>query len=249
MVEQHITDAKTLVEEVSAYGDRMAERRRHERKRGLWAATVDVRGQRFEGTIVDLSPGGARIRFDAAVAKGDELNIVLKQLDALGAKVVWQRAGEAGIQFMMAPEEMAARVKDQLARAPDVPPTIESLPLPSSRPGSAERPPSRRPPLTVIASLVIAVMALSGAVIGGATMLTGASSQEAPMTIYAVTAGATEQHSCGNRMDKVNGATNQVDFSLNVAAAVEAKCLDLKRITGDNDPRGRMVQATKVHIR
>lgn len=113
MPAQRPMDATDLVKQVSEFGKRL-ERRRFERKKLLWAATVEVRGQRFEGIIVDFSAGGARIKFDAPVAAGEELTLILKQFEALGAKVIWQREGEAGLQFLLAPDEVAARVRDRL---------------------------------------------------------------------------------------------------------------------------------------
>jgi len=75
-------------------------RRRFDRKKVLWAATIIVRGQRFEGAILDLSFGGARLRFGTPLAEGEELRLILKDYDALDAKVVWQRGGEVGLQFL-----------------------------------------------------------------------------------------------------------------------------------------------------
>lgn len=112
-----ITDPKVLLREIGAFGDKLRERRRFERQELHWTATVEMRGQRFEGMITDLSPGGARIKFDAAVQKGDELRLVLRQLNELGAKVVWQRQGEAGLSFVLAPEEVAARLKGKIPSA------------------------------------------------------------------------------------------------------------------------------------
>src|SRR5690242_14757611 len=82
------------------------ERRRFVRKRGLWAASIEVRGERLEGVITDLSAGGARLRFAAPLTAGEELRLILGEFDAMGAKVVWQRDGEAGVQFVLAPAEV-----------------------------------------------------------------------------------------------------------------------------------------------
>jgi c-di-GMP-binding flagellar brake protein YcgR len=83
-----------------------AERRRFVRKRVLWAASIEVRGERLEGVITDLSAGGARLRFAAPLTEGEELRLILSEFDAMGAKVVWQRDGEAGVQFVLAPSEV-----------------------------------------------------------------------------------------------------------------------------------------------
>jgi hypothetical protein len=240
MAEQQITDAKNLVSKVSALGALMRERRRHDRQPLSWTATIEVRGKRFEGTIIDLSPGGARLRFDAAIARGDELTLVLKELDGLGARVIWQQQGEAGIQFMLGPEEVTARVESKTGLdlrgpakrvAPSPPPPMpEALAPAGKRKGR------------------LGLLALAGS---SATILLGAmlvgSGEEGIKQVFAITGGAASQHDCSSRLDKLAGSTNQIDFSLNVASAVQSKCLDLKQVGGgETDPRGHMVQATKV---
>ena len=92
------------------------------------------------------------------------------------------------------------------------------------------------------------LLAIAGS---AATILLGAvvvgSGDEGIKQVFAITGGAVGQHDCSNRLDKLAGSTNQIDFSLNVASAVQSKCLDLKQISGgETDPRGHMVQATKV---
>lgn len=259
MPDDWITDAKDLVKRVSDFGDELKERRRFERKKLLWAATVEVRGQRFEGTIVDLSAGGARIKFDAPVATGDELTLVLKQLDELGAKVVWQREGEAGLQFLLAPDEVAARIQQTLpsaALAADEPAdTVRPVPAETARPAAVM--PETAPPLSRPAArrfrqriLAVAAMAMAslGLVIGGGTLLAGWRHGGVPPAL-AISAGASDEHSCPNLMGKVNGSSNQLDFSLNVASAVQAKCLDVHHLgPSDGDNGGRMVRATKVPL-
>jgi PilZ domain-containing protein len=243
MAERQITDARNLVAEVTALGAAMRERRRHDRRSLLWTATIEVRGKRFEGTIVDLSPGGARLRFDTAVAQGDELNLVLKELDGLGGRVVWQREGEAGIQFMLAPEEITARVEGKLGldlRRPVAPaaPSEPPPPVPEAPSSGGVRSVRKR-------HLMMATSAVLAAVVIGAVV--ARSSGEDIQEAFAITGGAVGQHDCSTRLDKLAGSTNQIDFSLNVASAVHSKCLDLKQITGgESDRSGHMVQATKV---
>ena len=108
-----ITNLQYLVKQIGTFRDQIEERRRFTRKPVLWAATVEIRGKRCEGLIVDLSPGGARIRFDTKAETGDELLLVLDQFDTFGAKVIWQYDGEAGIHFVAAPADIAARAKGE----------------------------------------------------------------------------------------------------------------------------------------
>lgn len=247
MPDGQITDAKELLEQIHAFGDTLRERRRHQRKKGLWAATVEVRGQRFEGVIVDLSSGGARIRFDAAVAKGDELTLMLQELDALGAKVAWQREGEAGLQFLLAPEDVAARVQRMMG--PDAaPPSGGTAPAPATakRPSAAPR---RAPRLGRGGTAALAVCG-AVALIGGSMMVASGFGREAPPPVLAIAGGAADQHSCAHLMGRVTGATNEIDFSLHLAEAAQAKCIDLRHL-GDpgSNVDGHMVQATKVPLR
>ncbi len=242
MPDDPITDPKRLLERLDAFGESMKDRRRFGRKSLLWAATIDVRGQRFEGVIVDLSAGGARIKFDAPLAEGDELTVVLKRLDELGAKVVWQRGGEAGLQFMLAPEEVAARLQQLLAV--EVPSTTADEAAALAEAALSETEPGRRLRLALYGIVALA------ALVGGGALLAGGLSGgrvEAPL---ALTGGASDQHSCSSLLTRVGGATNQIDFSLNVASAAQAKCLDLQHLSsGGNTSGGHMVRATKVQGR
>lgn len=254
MPEDRITDATDLVKRVSDFGEKMKERRRFERRKLLWAATVEVRGQRFEGMIVDLSAGGARIKFDAPVAAGDELTLMLKQLDELGAKVVWQREGEAGLQFLLAPEEVAARIQQGLPAADEAskPAAEPAKPIAPAAGAPAAAPPPARPPARRFRQRLLAFFALGvaalGLVIGGGTLLADWHQPAVPPAL-ALGAGASGQHSCSNLIGKVNGSSNQVDFSLNVASAAQAKCLDVHHLgPSDDDTAGRIVRATKLPV-
>jgi len=111
MSEDRITNLQYLVAQIGTFRNELEERRRFARKPVLWAASVEIRGKRCAGLIVDFSPGGARIRFEAEAETGDELLVVLDQFDTFGAKVIWQYDGEAGIHFVAAPAEVAAQVK------------------------------------------------------------------------------------------------------------------------------------------
>jgi hypothetical protein len=242
MPDDRITDAKDLLQRVRQFGARLKDRRRFERQQLLWAATVEVRGQRFEGTIVDFSVGGARLKFDAPVAAGDELTLVLQQLDELGAKVVWQREGEAGLQFLLAPDEVAARVQEKLLADLGKDEGGRSARAASGRAGGGVRAGRR------LAVLALAAIGGLGALGGGSLLIASSFSHEEGPAL-ALSGGAVGQHSCGSLMEKLGGSTNELDFSLNVASAVQAKCLDIHDLgPSDSDPRGRMVQTTKVPL-
>jgi len=262
MLDDAITDAKDLLKRVSDFGEELKERRRFERQKLLWAATVEVRGQRFEGMIVDLSAGGARIKFDAPVAAGDELTLVLKQLDDLGARVVWQREGEAGLQFLLAPDEVAERIQQMLPQdAPPVQAATPAAPEPrrpapaaaKPRPAPAQPAPRAKaaaPPRRRRRFFLFTVLGLAGlaAAVGGGLVVADFYAGE-PLPILSLTGGASDQHSCNALLNKVGGSSNEVDFSLNVASAAHAKCLDVHHLAGpDDNNNGHMVRTTKVPI-
>jgi len=229
-----ITDPKDLLREIEVFGERLMERRRFERRGVRWTAAVELRGQRFEGVITDLSPGGARIKFDAAVEKGDELRLVLHHLSELGARVVWQRRGEAGLSFLLAPQEVADRLRPKAVPAPAAP--VEG----------------RKPALRAHRRAWLAASIAAGlCVILGSAALAGvfAAVPSPEPEILARSIGSGE-HGCAARIGKITAATNQIDFSLSVASAAEAKCLDLHHLDqAGNDLRGHMTQATKVPLR
>jgi len=241
-----ITDPKALLREIGAFGEKLRERRRFERQALNWTATVEVRGQRFEGVITDLSPGGARIKFDAAVQKGDELRLVLRQLNELGAKVVWQRQGEAGLSFVLAPEEVAARLKGKMPAAGSEPRSAASTPRMATDdqpPPGTGAPPRANRLWVALAGGGMAMLAL----VGVASIFVGPPA-EAP-AVLALNAGASEQHDCSTLLGKITNATNQVDFSLRVASAAQSKCLDLQHIDQSySDVNAHMTQATKVPL-
>lgn len=111
MPDPRITDAKELLRRVSDFGHQLKEEAEAARRKMLWAASVEIQGRLFGGLIVDLSPGGARIRFATPVNTDEEVTLVLDELDAIGATVVWQSAAKGGVQFLLAPEDVAERVR------------------------------------------------------------------------------------------------------------------------------------------
>jgi hypothetical protein len=246
-----ITDPEVLLKEVGVF-TRLKERRRFERRKLLVAANIEVKGERFEGVIVDVSPGGARIRFDTPLTAGDELNLVLTELGQLGAQVVWQRHGEAGVRFLLAPDEMAPRVQELLAQeqqARAVSKRKEAKPSVLRRREAKTAAEGARldPALLRAVKLAGAGLACIIGVVIGAMMIASSLAREAPRAPLVLNGG--EQHGCASLLGRVTGSTNQIDFSLNVASAAQFKCLDLQhpgRI--DHDLHGHMIQAVKVPV-
>lgn len=106
MANPEITDARELLRRVSAFAERL-----QAQDQALWAATVEIQGKQFGGLIVDFSPGGSRIRFAASVSTDEDVTRVLDKLDTLGASVIWQEKGKNGFELLLAPEEVANRVR------------------------------------------------------------------------------------------------------------------------------------------
>src|SRR5579883_252853 len=207
MPDGRITDAKELLEQVSAFGEEVKDRRRFRRRKLMWAANVEVRGQRFEGTIVDFSANGARIRFDAPVNTGDELTLVLRQLDDIGAKVVWRRQGEAGLQFLLAPGEVVARVQEKagidldklgLDGAEALREFVPYRPVEGGARSGAARHGLMVSPL--IAAAIFGGTALAG--LTGSLVILGRSHDAPPVAPFAITGGAVDQHSCSGLMGR-----------------------------------------------
>lgn len=247
MADGWITDRDALLNEVGLFAA-LRERRRFERRKLRVAANIEVKGERFEGVIVDVSPGGARIRFDTPLTVGDDLNLVLKELEQLGAQVVWQRRGEAGLRFLLAPDEVAPRLQQWLAQEAQARAAPRGK---AARPSVLRRreakPQARRtldPALRRAAQLAAAGLACIVAVAFGAMMIASSLAHEVQPPL-ALTGG--EPHGCSSLLGRVTHSTNQIDFALNVASAAESKCLDLQHPgRNDNDLRGHIVHAVKV---
>ena len=81
--------------------------RRTVRKRVLWAAKLDVAGQRYDCIVVDLSLGGARLHVTAPVLKGEIVTLRLDRFGALSAEVMRQEERSIGIRFVEDPQRVA----------------------------------------------------------------------------------------------------------------------------------------------
>ena len=77
-----------------------AERRRARRVAVRWGAVVEVAGERLYCTVVDYSRDGAKLEVEREIAGEQPLVIMLGQRGTRRGKVVWQRAGELGVEFL-----------------------------------------------------------------------------------------------------------------------------------------------------
>ncbi len=86
-----------------------AERRQFRRKAVIWAAKVEAKGGTFDCITLDLSLGGARLRFSDHVEMLEQVVLVLEKFGKFQGEIVWQTPTEIGVQFTEAPEAVAAR--------------------------------------------------------------------------------------------------------------------------------------------
>jgi hypothetical protein len=225
---------------VLAFGDGIEERRR-DRRRRLWAATVEIRDDSFSGRILDFAPAPRQLEFGSPVGGRGAVSDLLTRLDRLGAPLLWRREDATGLQLLFAPRELATRLRGTL-------PPLMGFGLGRAE-GAAEAAPRRRAmgghrlALAAIGSAVVIALALVLFSLRGGAATGRAGDPGAPLSVMA---GAVDQHSCPHLLGRLSGATNQIDFSLHAAAAAQSKCIDLGN-GGASDLDGRMVQATKVH--
>lgn len=87
----------------------MSENRRHDRKSVALAGKLRVEGSEAAASdceIVDLSPGGARIRTGLHLDKNAVVYLGIEQMGEFGADVAWCRRPLAGLTFHASSEAM-----------------------------------------------------------------------------------------------------------------------------------------------
>lgn len=83
-----------------------ANRRKHERRPANFHAALLVQGARHECTVVDISPGGAKLSLAQSFEPATNGQIDLGQLGEFPVRVCWCRDGATGVQFLMPPREI-----------------------------------------------------------------------------------------------------------------------------------------------
>jgi len=86
--------------------DQGANRRQHERKDASFNAEITLGEERRGCTILDISPGGARLKPLDGTEKGQEGTLHLGKLGDFPVTVAWCREGATGVQFQMPPDEV-----------------------------------------------------------------------------------------------------------------------------------------------
>ncbi|HEX7969185.1 MAG TPA: PAS domain-containing protein [Stellaceae bacterium] len=76
------------------------ERRRSRRVPVRWDAIVEIGEHRLSCTVLDYSRSGAKLQLDRHIAAEHGVRITLGRRGTRRGKAVWQRDGQAGIQFV-----------------------------------------------------------------------------------------------------------------------------------------------------
>lgn len=76
------------------------ERRRLRRVPVHWDAIVEIGEHRLSCTVLDYSRSGAKLQLDRDIAAEQRVKIMLGRRGTRRGKVVWQRDGQTGIQFV-----------------------------------------------------------------------------------------------------------------------------------------------------
>jgi len=75
------------------------ERRRETRKGTYWPATLKTPDGSFECRVMNLSPRGAKVEIDHAMALKAAVTLILEPLGEFTGTVAWRRPGLIGIRI------------------------------------------------------------------------------------------------------------------------------------------------------
>src|SRR5579863_10703932 len=78
---------------------RNAENRKDPRKKVLWAASLETAQGRVDCQIVDISPGGSKVRLDKALGPDNPVTLIIGDIGEFHGVVAWEESGHAGIRF------------------------------------------------------------------------------------------------------------------------------------------------------
>jgi hypothetical protein len=79
----------------------------YERKTVRMVARILDGGQWYDCQIMNISVGGAKVRFDRRFGQGASVRLEIGSLGQYGATVAWQSSEELGVRFNHDPLEMA----------------------------------------------------------------------------------------------------------------------------------------------
>jgi hypothetical protein len=110
-----------------------AEKRRHKRRSGMWAAHLELGQDRRVGCVVlDLSDGGAKLMLKQPVAQGKIVTLISDRLGARGGRIAWVDGNRVGIEFLEGSADIVG-----IAAVPYRPEFIASPPPPAPAPKPA----------------------------------------------------------------------------------------------------------------
>ncbi|MBO6519153.1 MAG: PilZ domain-containing protein [Rhodospirillales bacterium] len=88
----------------------MSEHRQFDRKSVALAGKIRVEGTDADPTaceILDLSPGGAKVKTGKSLEKGAVVFLQIEKLGEYEADIAWVRKPQVGLKFRAAPDVMA----------------------------------------------------------------------------------------------------------------------------------------------
>src|SRR5579863_3208424 len=116
-----------------------AENRRADRKKVHWRATLETSEGRVDCQIVDISPGGSKIRLAHVLGVDTPVTLVIGDIGEFHGSVAWEESGFAGLKF--SPSDLtngANRAASQRQR--EAPAKPGPAPSPAPTPASPPRP-------------------------------------------------------------------------------------------------------------
>lgn len=90
-------------------------RRRFDRGAVVWSGRLHAGDQDVECVILNVSPGGARVRVDNPVERAIPIALETDHIGGYLGEIVWQDDHDIGISFFAPPELVARRIGEALA--------------------------------------------------------------------------------------------------------------------------------------
>jgi len=87
-------------------------RRRHDRRRVLWAVQLEHGNRVSDGEALDISTRGAKVRVSERFEINSKVVLIIAELGRFAGEIRWQRDGYIGIAF----SEMASAIENRLSR-------------------------------------------------------------------------------------------------------------------------------------
>lgn len=93
--------------------------RRHSRSAVFWSGAVQAGRQSIDCVVLNMSPGGAKIRLmKRYVGDGSPVILHIDRLGGYTSEVVWSEGNTMGLRFLKNPQQVAAEIEQGLRKAP-----------------------------------------------------------------------------------------------------------------------------------